>query len=120
MTARKLTPVAQKLRRDCSMIERNLWSRLRNRQLGGEKFVRQEIIGNYVADFVCRSARMVIEIDGDEHGSAEGLARDAARTEIIEAYGYHVLRFTNREVAGNIDGVLASILHALDIARNRA
>jgi very-short-patch-repair endonuclease len=118
MTA-NLTMIARKLRRESSPIERNLWSRLRNRQLASEKFTRQEIIGNYIVDFCCRSAKLVIEIDGDEHGTPKGVAYDGARIKIIEAFGYHIIRFTNRDVNGNIEGVLETILHELNIARNR-
>ncbi len=97
--------------------EKLLWSRLRGQQLAGRKFVSQFPIGNAVADFACRSAKLVIELDGGQHGSAIEL--DAMRTRTIEAHGYAVIRFWNNDVMENIDGVLQSILQHLDIASNR-
>ena len=105
---------ARRLRRSSTDVEARLWSRLRSRQLEGAKFVRQHPIGPYVADFCCRSARLVIELDGGQH--AEG-ARDAERTRIIEANGYTVLRFWNNDVFDNLDGALMEIRTALLNAR---
>ena len=97
-------------------VETLLWSRLRGQQLDGRKFVRQFPIGPYVADFACRSAKLVIELDGGQHGdTAEA---DGGRTHIIEAHGYTVIRFWNNDVMENTDGVLEVIIQHLDIARN--
>jgi len=96
--------------------ERLLWSRLRGQQLGA-KFVTQFPIGDAVADFACRSAKLVIELDGGQHASAP--EADAERTRLIELHGYRVLRFWNNDVMSNLDGVLGTILRELDIARNR-
>jgi len=101
---------ARRLRRSSTDVEARLWSRLRSRQLEGAKFVRQHPIGPYVADFCCRSARLVIELDGGQH--AEG-ARDAERTRIIEANGYTVLRFWNNDALGNPERVATAIAGAL-------
>ncbi len=65
------------------------------------------VIGSYIADFVCRSRKLVIELDGDTHAGNE--AHDAQRTMWLEAKGYRVIRFTNQEVAGNLEGVLVAI-----------
>jgi BirA family biotin operon repressor/biotin-[acetyl-CoA-carboxylase] ligase len=110
-----LTPVARKLRRASTDVETALWQRLRNRQLEGEKFVRQLPIGPYVADFACRSAKLVIELDGGQHADS---AADAARTGLIEAHGYTVLRFWNNDVIDNIEGVLEQIRLEVLNARN--
>ena len=112
----RLTPVARKLRRASTDVEAALWQRLRSRQIEGEKFVRQFPIGPYVADFACRSARLVIELDGGQHADSP---TDAARTELIEAHGYTVIRFWNNDVAENIEGVLETIRLELRGARNR-
>jgi very-short-patch-repair endonuclease len=112
---KRLTPVARKLRANKTEAEDRLWHHLRSRRLEGEKFVFQLPIHNYVADFACRSARVIIELDGGQHGSE----RDAARTEIIETYGYLVLRFWNHDVLQDTDAVLESIRQQLLIARNR-
>jgi very-short-patch-repair endonuclease len=112
---KRLTPVARRLRRNRTDAENALWHRLRARQLEGEKFVSQFQIGDYVADFACRTARLAIELDGGQHNTA----RDAARTEIIDTYGYRVLRFWNHDVLADTDGVLEAIRQELLTARDR-
>jgi very-short-patch-repair endonuclease len=114
MARRRLTPVARKLRREMTDVERLLWSRLRGRQLEGHKFISQFPIGGAVADFTCRSAKLVVELDGGQH--ADAAEEDAERTRIIEAHGYRVIRFWNSDVTGNLDGVLDAILEELRIA----
>jgi very-short-patch-repair endonuclease len=112
---KRLTPIARKLRADQTDAEERLWHHLRARRLGGEKFVRQFQVADYVADFACRSARLAIELDGGQHS----LERDGARTEAIEHHGYVVLRFWNHDVLQNTEGVLETIRQQLLIARNR-
>ena len=85
------------------------WQRLRNRHLDGAKFGRQHPIGPYIADFFCRDARLVIKLDGSQHGEERGRQADERRTEYFENRGYRVLRFWNEEVLDNIDGVLDTI-----------
>jgi very-short-patch-repair endonuclease len=115
LAKKKLTPVARKLRRNQTEAEKRLWWHLRNRQLECAKFVRQEQIGPHIADFACRSARIAVELDGGQHSEAA----DAARTEIVEAFGYRVIRFWNNDVLQNTEGVLEAIRQELLIARNR-
>jgi very-short-patch-repair endonuclease len=117
VTSKRLTPVARKLRRNRTEVEDRLWQRIRNRQLEGEKFVFQCQIGPHVADFACRTARLVVELDGGQH--SEMIEADMARTAVIEAFGYRVIRFWNTDVIENIDGVLEAIRSELLIARNR-
>ena len=76
---------------------------LRSGRLAGLKFRRQYVIGKYVADFVCLSARLVIEIDGDTHDE-DARIKDAKRTEDLEAAGYRVIRFWNNYVLSDRDG----------------
>ena len=102
---------ARSLRRDLTPAEAKLWSRLRNRHLGGYKFVRQEPIGRYYADFVCRERRLIVEVDGGQHGTQRDHVRDAW----LQEHNYRVLRFWNNDVMGNIDGVLETIAAALDV-----
>ncbi|MGQ0559383.1 MAG: endonuclease domain-containing protein [Sphingosinicella sp.] len=116
MAKKRLTSIARKLRRDQTDAEARIWHFVRNRCLEGEKFVRQLEIDNYVADFACRTARLAIELDGGQHDAE----RDAARTNIIENYGYRVLRFWNNDVLANTEGVLESIRHELLTARDRS
>jgi adenine-specific DNA-methyltransferase len=108
------TPVerARRLRRSSGDAERKFWSRTRNRRLGGFKIRRQVPIGPYIVDFVCPAARLVIEIDGDQH--AEALAYDAARTRYLERRGYRVIRFATHEVLHEIELVLDRLHLALE------
>jgi very-short-patch-repair endonuclease len=101
---------ARRLRRNQTDAERILWLRRRDRRLNGLKFRRQVPIDRYVVDFFCTEAHLVIEVDGGQHASAD----ETKRTSTLEAMGYLVLRFWNNEVHENIEGVLESILNALD------
>jgi very-short-patch-repair endonuclease len=104
---------ARALRRDAPGAERLVWRHLRNRQLSGWKFTRQDPIGPYIADFVCRDKMLVVEIDGATHSSDEELAGDARRTVLLERRGYRVIRFANEHVYENVQGVLEEILRVL-------
>ncbi|MGC9954639.1 MAG: endonuclease domain-containing protein [Rhizomicrobium sp.] len=106
---------ARQLRRDQTDVERKLWFALRDRRFHGFKFRRQQPIGPYVADFICFEAKLVIELDGGQHGLAENEAADRARTKRLEADGFRVLRFWNNELNDNFDGVLDSISLALGL-----
>src|ERR1044072_8905177 len=99
---KRLTPIARKLRADQTDAEERLWLHLRGRRLIDEKFVRPLQIDDYVAVSACRTARLAIELDGGQHDAI----RDAARTAIIEKYGYRVLRFWDGDMLTNTDGVL--------------
>jgi very-short-patch-repair endonuclease len=83
---------------------------LRGRQLEGHKFVRQFAIGPYIADFVCREAALVVEVDGGQHSES---AHDLKRTACLNAKGYSVLRFWNNEVLDNPEGVWHALLSTL-------
>jgi len=100
---------ARKLRRSSTDAERILWARLRDRQLKGAKFRRQNAIGPYIADFFCLKAKLVVELDGGGHDAEEQRLADAARTAYLENCGYTVLRFWNNEVVDNIDGLIEQI-----------
>jgi very-short-patch-repair endonuclease len=76
---------------------------------GGFRFRRQVALGGFIADFASFDARLVIEVDGATHSTDEELARDAARTTMLAAQGFALLRFTNDEVFRNLDGVLETI-----------
>lgn len=107
----RATSLAKKLRNNATDVERKLWQHLRNSQLKGFKFSRQMPIAGYVCDFLCRSARLVIELDGGQHG--EQAEQDEIRTRRIEAEGYRVLRFWNRDVNDSLEGVLMRISKVL-------
>jgi very-short-patch-repair endonuclease len=104
---KRLTPIARVLRRDRTEAEARLWRYLRNRQMEGAKFRFQSPVGPYVADFLCVEAKLIVELDGGQHGIQN--EKDAARTRALEAAGYQVIRFWNNDVMGNTEGVLAEI-----------
>jgi very-short-patch-repair endonuclease len=86
-----------------------LWMNLRKRAMGGARFRRQHPIGPYIADFACPTFKLIVEVDGATHSSAEELAYDARRTKYLEQQGWTVLRVTNTDVYGNLDGVWSAI-----------
>jgi len=104
------TRVSRKLRRVHTSAEQRLWRAIRNRQLGGLKFARQVPVGPYVADFVCRHKRLIIELDGATHSTEEELSRDARRDGFLRSAGYDILRFRNSEVYEALDLVCEAIL----------
>ena len=103
---------ARELRKRSTEAEQILWDLLRNRKLFDLKWRRQEPIGPYFADFACRTARLVVELDGSHHGEPDNAQYDEERTAFMEAKGWRVLRFSNREVAQDIDPVLEGIIEA--------
>ena len=105
----RLTTLAKTLRRNATSAERRLWQGLRREQVAGFRFRRQVILGGFIADFVCLEARLVIEVDGATHGMDDEIARDTARSAVLAAQGYDVLRFTNDDVFHNLDGVIETI-----------
>jgi very-short-patch-repair endonuclease len=104
------TERARRLRNDATDAERALWRRLRSRSLDGHKFVRQEPIGPYTVDFICREARLIIEVDGGQHADNQ---YDLIRDQWLANHNYRVLRFWNNDVLGNVAGVLETIATAL-------
>jgi len=107
----KFVNQARSLRQNSTDAEHKLWYHLRDRRLLGLKFVRQQQVGRYIADFACRDGNLVIELDGGQHSSST--AYDAERTATLVLHGYAVLRFWNNDVLGNIDGVLRVIAEHL-------
>ena len=103
LSNKNLTANAQKLRRDMTKEEKRLWyDFLKDYPI---KFHRQKVIGNYIADFYCAQAKLVIELDGSQHYEADAAQKDAERTAFLEQYGLRVLRFANNEVNENFSGV---------------
>ena len=102
---------AQTLRASSTEAEKKLWRRLRDRRLGGTKFVRQASIGPYYADFVCRACKLVVELDGSQHAES---AYDDKRDAILIAQSYRVLRFWNADVLGSIEDVCETIVAAVE------
>jgi very-short-patch-repair endonuclease len=109
--ATRPTRRSRDLRNNATDAERRLWTHLSARQVAGTRFNRQFPIGPFICDFVSRSAKLVIEVDGGQHASQA--AADAGRTAYLEAQGYRVIRFWNHDVLGNTEGVIQLIEQAL-------
>lgn len=105
---RVLQENARSLRQNMSLAEQRLWYHLRDKRLNGIKFRRQQVIGQYIVDFVCMQHRLVLELDGGQH--AEQMEYDAQRTAFLHQQGYRVLRFWNDEVLQQTESVLEKIL----------
>jgi len=106
--------LAARLRDSATDAERKLWSVLRGHQVAGLRFRRQQPIGPYVVDFYCSAAKLIIELDGDQHGEDRHVRYDAARTQWLLARGYRVLRFPNGEFLKTPQIVLDGIAHVLE------
>ena len=100
---------AVQMRRNPTEPEKRLWRVLSGSQLGGFKFRRQEVIGWFIADFMCPARSLIVEVDGDTHDEGKDLLRD----DILGERGFRVLRVTNHDVMSNIEGVAEAILLAL-------
>ena len=96
-------------RKEPTEAEDALWQALRNRQLDGYKFRRQHQIGSFIADFACISEKLVVEVDGEYHSTAEQKEFDEARTAYLNGAGFRVVRFTNQQVLGDLKGVLGKL-----------
>ena len=104
------TERARNLRNDATNAEQMLWRQLKGSRLQDLKFSRQMPIAGYFADFVCRSHKLIVELDGSQH--IEGQPHDDARTKQLEAAGYRVVRFWNNDLTSNMPSVLETILNA--------
>jgi len=98
---------ARYMRANPTPAEALLWSKLRKRELGGYRFLRQRIIGPYIVDFYCAKLDLIIEIDGPVHQTQT--VHDQQRTKYLESGGKHVIRFTNQQILEDVDNVLCSI-----------
>ena len=102
-----LIPRARELRKEMTRHERHLWyDFLRFYPI---KVYRQRTISGFIADFYCASAKLVIELDGSQHYTPDGLAYDEGRTEVFNQLGIEVIRFTNRQIDTEFDAVCAQI-----------
>ncbi len=110
MGVKGLTGIARKLRQNFTDTEQNLWRHLRNRQIEGFKFRRQQPVGRYIVDFVNLEKKVIIELDGGQHTIGRG---DRIRDEWLRTEGYKVLRFWDNQVFNNLEGVLETIRDAL-------
>jgi very-short-patch-repair endonuclease len=102
---------ARQLRNNPTDAEAKLWQALSARKLSGARFNRQVKIKPFVCDFVARTPKLIIEIDGGQH--AVQIEEDTSRTRYLKGKGYRVIRFWNNEVLENLDGVVAEIERVL-------
>lgn len=106
-TSRELEQAARAMRREPTVAEQLLWGALQKKQVAGLKFRRQHPVGRFVLDFYCPSIKLVVEVEGDIHDSQP--EQDAARTTVVETYGYRAMRFRNDEVMHDLPGVVSRI-----------
>ena len=98
-----IVPLAKSLRKNMTRQERKLWYDFL--KFYPEKFLRQKIFGNYIVDFYCAKAKLVIELDGSKHYEEDEMRKDTERTEFLMQYGLKVLRISNMEIDKNFKGV---------------
>jgi very-short-patch-repair endonuclease len=112
-TPEHMIELAKQLRQNQTNAESFLWHLLRNRQVANAKFRRQQPIEGYIADFYCHEHKLIIELDGSQHFTDDGIKKDAQRTARLNALGIEVLRFDNRQVLTEIEAVLQMIYERL-------
>jgi len=107
---------AKRLRRTMTRAETLLWRHLKAHRLARLGFRRQAPMGNYVADFVAHSCKLIVEVDGESHDFEERIRHDEERDRWFASRGYRVLRFTNNDVMRNLEGVALAIVQAAEQA----
>nr|WP_255617029.1 DUF559 domain-containing protein [Aurantimonas sp. VKM B-3413] len=108
---------ARGMRKAMTEAELKFWNAVRAHRLMGLGFRRQMPIAGYIVDFVCPVQRLIVEIDGSQHGEDGAVTRDAVRTRVLEDAGWTVVRFWNDDVLGDIDGVCSHILAVVEERR---
>jgi very-short-patch-repair endonuclease len=110
---KELKQFARQLRKNMTDAEKRVWARIRRKQLKGCQFYRQKNIGNYIVDFYCPAAKLVLEIDGGQRYSENGLRKDKIRDAYLTSLGFKILRFTDREVFEDSEAVIETICECL-------
>lgn len=105
---------AKELRKNITDAEQILWYCLRNRQLNNLKFRRQVPIDKYIADFVCKEKKLIIELDGSGHFETKQIKHDLKRKQFLESEGYTIIRFVNTDIFKDLEGVIEAILNTLE------
>jgi len=111
----RLTGYAKVMRRQMTEPETRLWLQLRAGRFEAVKFRRQKVIGHYIADFSANAPKIVVEIDGETHDIDD--PDDKMRTRFLESKGYRVIRYSNRDVMTNLEGVLTHLSGIIEAAR---
>lgn len=112
---KNLKQPSRDLRNNMTEAEIRLWSKLRNKQILGLQFYRQKPILNYIVNFYCPSANLVIECDGGQHYTDEGLGVDRVRDEALAQLGLKVLRFDNLQILNEIDAVVEVVFDVVQM-----
>ncbi|MBI2356188.1 MAG: endonuclease domain-containing protein [Candidatus Doudnabacteria bacterium] len=107
------TKLRRELRHNSTPAEKVFWAMICDRKVLDLKFRRQHSIGPYIVDFYCAALRLIIEIDGDTHGTVEGIKADKKRTAYLESLGYTVLRYANSDILNNLEGVFQDLTSKL-------
>jgi very-short-patch-repair endonuclease len=105
---------ARQLRKNRTSAERRLWRELRQLKQVGCKFRQQVPIDHFIVDFACLSRRLIVEVDGGTHSTDREIARDARRERYLKEQGFRILRVWNADVRENMEGVMDTIVGALD------
>ncbi|MDE2273927.1 MAG: endonuclease domain-containing protein [Gammaproteobacteria bacterium] len=109
----QLRMLARRLRLGMTDAELKLWSRLRRKQICGVQFYRQKPLGPYVVDFYAPKVQLIVEVDGSQHLTQDGVVSDDERDEFLRRQGLHVMRFDNLQVLQETDAVVAKIYSAV-------
>ena len=109
-----LKQYSRQLRKNMTDAERHLWAKIRMKQLKGYQFYRQKPIGDYIVDFFCPRAKLVIEVDGSQHLYDETIEYDRIRDDYLSSLGLRILRFTNTDVLTHIERVVESIIENIE------
>ena len=109
-----VTDLSRKLRRQATAAERAFWTLTQAWRQRGWHFRRQFQLGSYYVDFVCIAAGLVVEIDGETHGTDVAISNDAARDDYLNGRGFIVMRFSNSDVLSNADGVFSVVASHLE------
>ena len=111
---KNLKEPSRQLRNNMTDAERHLWAKIRMKQMKGCQFYRQKPIGDYIVDFFCPRAKLVIEIDGSHHLVGGAIEYDRIRDDYLSGLGLRVLRFTNTDVLTHTEGVIESIIENME------
>ncbi len=106
---KSLKQLSRRLRHDMTDAEQQLWKHLRRRQIHNVQFNRQKPLLNYIVDFYCAKARLIIELDGSQHYESENQKQDIARDQALAELGLHTLRFDNQQILTETDSVVGVI-----------
>jgi very-short-patch-repair endonuclease len=105
---------SRSLRKNSTLAEKTLWKHLRNHQLNGYKFRRQQIIEGFIVDFYCEEANLVIEADGEIHNTEKKSAEDKHKDNVLSARGLYILRLKNEQILNQTEKVLLEIRNIAD------